>query len=330
MRRQVGVSTISDMAISAREAADARFATNEDGYDATQVDSYVLRVAQTLAAQERELTETRAEIGRLEHALDLAHVAQSSVAAVETGPSGSALGAALWTAGADQAEIAGPKAPLAPDPTSDPVTVVELWSEDLAADHASRLELLVTQEEVRRLRGTANALATEAAVARHGTREGLSPTEQEAAEAEALSILETAEAEAADLLEASLAEAQQVIAGAEVAALAVTSTAAAEVKELTQRTAQLRTALRDAGQRFEQLAADTRTEIRMLEDFIDLEMERDEASSRPDDGGEATTIDLRSGVDPSTLEPATSDEPESSPGFYERRLAGLRERLENT
>lgn len=330
MRRRDGVSTISVMAISAREAADARFATNDDGYDAIQVDSYVARVARTLAAQERELNETRAEIGRLEHALDLAHVARSTAEPVKVGPSGSALGAALSTAGADQAEIASQEVASMPDPTSDPIAVVEQWAADLAADHVSRRELAVTQEEVRRLRGTANALATEAAVARHGVREGLSPTAQEEAEAEALFILESAETEAAELLQASLAEAQQVAAAAEASALAVTNAAAVEVKELTHRTAQLRTALRDAGTRFEQLAADTRTEIKMLEDFIDLEMEEAEELSRPGDADDVATIDLRSDPDPSVLESASRAEPESSPGFYERRLAGLRERLENT
>jgi len=319
------------MAISAREAADAHFVGNGDGYDVVQVDTYVARVAQTLAEQERALAVARAEIGRLEHALDLAHVVQSTSPSPGLEPTGGVLGQALATAGADPVE-SGTATSDEPQPAADPWDDIAAWAEALRRRRESDAELLAANEAVRRLRGVADALATEAAIARHGVRAGLSPVAQEAAEIRAGQTVEAAEVEAAGLLDAALAEANEIMMAAEASAVIVTEAAALEAKDLNQRTAQLRTALRDAGTRFEDLAGSTRTEIKMLEDFIDLEthsVEDLEALSPTGDEG----VDLR-GEAPT----AGGERPEGDaasdvaavPGFYERRLAGLRERLENS
>jgi hypothetical protein len=326
------VISILVMAISAREAADAHFVGSDDGYDAVQVDTYAARVAATLADQERALAAARAEIGRLEHALDLAHAVQSVMPARAVGPTGGVLGQALETAGADRANSGTPEPQTAPEPIGDPWSELHAWSEELHRTRAAGVGLLEANEEVRRLRGVADALATEAAIAKHGMQAGLSPAAQEEAEARARFTIDSAELEAAGLLQTSLAEAKRIVTIAEASAATATRAAELEARDLEQRTARLRTALRDAGTRFEELAGSTRTEIKMLEDFIDLETHAPEdlESLKPTDGD---AIDLRDESPAAAVAPpgreAGSDTAEPR-GFYERRLAGLRERLENS
>jgi cell division septum initiation protein DivIVA len=317
------------MAISSREAADAHFVNGGEGYNSVQVDTYVARVAATLTAHERDLAEARAEIGRLEHALDLAHVVQSTRDVPAAVSSGEALGQALAAAGADVAEPGSDGAAAESELPVEPWDEIARWADERRREETADAEFAATQEEVRRLRGVADALGTEAAVARHGIQAGSSPAAQEAAETRARLTIEAAEIAATDLLESSLLEAQDLVVAAETSALGITRAAELEARDLNQRTAQLRTALREAGTRFEELAGGTRTEIKVLEDFIDLEMHSVEELAAVEPKA-ADTIDLR---EEAAETPTVSNEPtadvKEAPGFYERRLAGLRERLEN-
>jgi len=432
------------MAISASEAADARFVEHRDGYDAVQVDAFVARVAATLDRHERELAAMRAEVGRLEHALDLAHAVQETMQPADTAIKGGALGSALAAAGAEVA-VADGVVPESDVDLTKPWDEIVLWAESEVDQRRHFGALDAATEETRRLRGVADALAIEAAIAKHaraesalqpspaavpaggsadesaqvdGSEPALASAQDEAeqliaganaearqilsaahesayrvnseAEEQSISTVRSAEEDAArlvaeaeeesarlvadaeeeatrriataeemaarsiatadeeadrtigaarregsEVLVASLEEAQRMASAADAAADVATEAARAELRDLNQRMSQLRTALRDAGSRFDTLVGDARTEISLLEDFIDLEMR---SVDEVDDGtaGPAEVLSTEPDPEPGALgavarKRADGDiEVAEERGFYERRLAGLRERLENT
>lgn len=83
-----------------------------------------------------------------------------------------------------------------------------------------------------------------------------------------------------------------------------------EVRSMERRVRQIRSSLRDLEVRFKNLTANTQAEFAMLGDLIDLDSRTVE---------EVTGANRRA---------SGFDEDHTAPGFYERRLAGLRSRIE--
>lgn len=95
-----------------------------------------------------------------------------------------------------------------------------------------------------------------------------------------------------------------------------TERAQREVRAMERRVRQIRSSLRDAESRFKSLTTNTMAEFSVLGDVIDLDLEAAETAIEPTAATAAPP------------ESAPRGEDDSSPGFYERRLAGLRSRIE--
>lgn len=127
---------------------------------------------------------------------------------------------------------------------------------------------------------------------------------------------DSAQREAEAALGDAKTKSETLVAQARRDAAQATERAQREVRAMERRVRQIRSSLRDAESRFKSLTASTTAEFSMLGDVIDLDVE----------GGAEALEPIGETVVPPA--PAPADEADSSPGFYERRLAGLRSRIE--
>ncbi len=330
------------MDLTSQEVAAIRFAGTRYVYNRREVDAFVRRVATTLRDQERELARIRARMAALEHALDVAHAARTSRAKAST-QRRRALDQAIRVAGAPR--------PAGSTPTAweDLNTGAwEAWQATMEAEYHAAAQLDMAREDARRMRGCATALAIEiegaagteaitllAAAERVAAESsGSSQADEDVAEspaagddvadarAKAAEILDVAEREAMRATE----EATAMLEKAEVAAQLLTAAAQQEAEALNRRLGQLRTAVRQAEDYYREIAPDTADKAALAGDLIDLDLnglgdlETAEKVAAKGDSPEPTV----------EMAEATFVDGPREPDFYRRKLAGLRERLEQT
>ncbi len=127
---------------------------------------------------------------------------------------------------------------------------------------------------------------------------------------------DTAQREADEALGDAKTKSDAVVEQARRDAAEATESAQREVRAMERRVRQIRSSLRDAESRFKSLTATTMSEFSVLGDVIDLDVEAAAESFEP------------IGEPAAPPAPGRADDADSSPGFYERRLAGLRSRIE--
>ncbi len=342
------------MDLTSQEAAAIRFTGTRYVYNRREVDAFVRRVATTLRDQERELARITARMAALEHALDVAHAARTSRSKAST-ERRRALDQAIRVAGAPRPAGSTPAAWEGLD-----TGAWEAWRATMDAEYHAAAQLDMAREDARRMRGCATALAVEiegaagadaisllAAAERAATESsGSTQADEEVAvspaagddaadaQAKAAEILDAAEREAMLTVE----EATAMLEKAELAAQLLTAAAEEEAEALNRRLGQLRTAVRQAEDYYREIAPDTADEAALAGDLIDLDLNGL--------GGLATAEEVVAEVDLTepTVETEAADAIESDdsdddstfvdgprePDFYRRKLAGLRERLEQT
>lgn len=153
-----------------------------------------------------------------------------------------------------------------------------------------------------------------------------------ASEAEARAAESAARAEA-EFVKAT-EEAAAMLEAAEAAVEGLNTAAQQETDALNRRLAQLRTAVRQAEEHYRELGSEVAAEAAMVGDLIDLELlgaatvgSDDEAMPYPDLSDAQRALERENSDDTTEQDPSFDEEPREA-GFYERRLAGLRERLE--
>jgi cell division septum initiation protein DivIVA len=339
------------MDLTSEEVAATRFTGTRYVYNRREVDTFVRRVSTTLLDYERELARAAARMAALEHALDVAHTARTSRARASS-ERRRALDQAIRVAGA-------PRPPGSTPAAWEDVAsgAWEAWRETMEAEYAAAAALAMAREDARRMRGCAAALAVEiegaagadavhllaaaesVAVAsgsddRPEAGAAAAGSEVADAEARATEILEGAEREAALATE----EATAVLDKAEVAAQMLTGAAEQEAAALARRLAQLRTAVRQAEDYYREVAPDAADRAAMAGDLIDLELSGleglDEFGTGEELPAEVNPVEAAA-EESSATEPSEADDPAlvdapREPDFYRRRLAGLRQRLEQT
>lgn len=342
------------MDLTSQEAAAIRFTGTRYVYNRREVDAFVRRVATTLRDQERELARIAARMAALEHALDVAHAARTSRAKAST-ERRRALDQAIRVAGAPR-PAGGTETAWEDLDTG----AWEAWRATMEAEYHAAAQLDMAREDARRMRGCATALAIEIegaagtdaisvlAAAERAASESMDSEQADEdvaespaagddvadAQAKAAEILDVAEREAMQATE----EATAMLEKAEVAAQMLTAAAEQEAEALNRRLGQLRTAVRQAEDYYREVAPDTADQAALAGDLIDLDLKGF--------GDVDTAGDVAAGVDVSepTVESeaedaVASDDPDGEaalvdgprePDFYRRKLAGLRERLEQT
>jgi len=342
------------MDLTSQEAAAIRFTGTRYVYNRREVDAFVRRVATTLRDQERELARITARMAALEHALDVAHAARTSRAKAST-ERRRALDQAIRVAGAPRPE-GGTQAAWEDLDTG----AWEAWRTTMDAEYHAAAELDMAREDARRMRGCATALAIEiegaagaeaisllAAAERADSESSNSGrVAEDAAESPATGDdVADAQAKAAEILHVAergamqaTEEATAMLEKAEVAAQLLTAAAEQEAEALRRRLGQLRTAVRQAEDYYREIAPATADEAALAGDLIDLDLnvfgDHDSA------GDVATGVGLTEPtVETQATDAVASDDSDGEaafvdgprePDFYRRKLAGLRERLEQT
>lgn len=298
--------------ISSEEAKTFQFSGTEHSYDGVEVESFRKRVVETLAAHE---------------AVSGGDVPERPVVAPPSTPGDLAAAQRVRQQAVQLAErmlrdVMGA--------AGDGPAGLDTWQEAAMLKAIAEEEMAFAREEARRLPAIAEAerddmrakYAQERTAVRRELQNELQAS-RAAASAEADEISKAANAEAAEILHRALersAERQQE--------------AVSEIHRMESRMGVLRTALADAEARFRRLAATAANELGTLSAIADKDVSVD-APTQPDlkiaeidltDRALAEDDDLAE--DPSDGEGFVKMDPEA--GFYQRRLAGLRERLEKS
>lgn len=215
--------------------------------------------------------------------------------------------------------------------SGDPVSGLEVWQDAAMSRALATEELAFAQEESNRLHAVAAAERDELRATydreRNQLRAELHKELQDsraAADDEAARIRTAAKAEGAAILEKALGTVERA-----------RSEATDDLHRMERRMAVLRTALADAEGRFRRLAATAANEVGTLNAIADQDVEAAPAEPAP---LEVTRIDLtdqalrQTNGEASPSEPVEAGLPGRDPevGFYQRRLAGLRDRLEKS
>lgn len=293
------------MELTAGDARNIRFSGTETSYDGTEVEDFRREVVTALETSERRASEAAAHVARLEAMLEDRSAADGTA---DVDAARRARDQAVQLTSRMMAEVLGGKVPTIEEGMA-------TWQNAVTLKAMAEEELAAAREEARRLRETA---AAEVTALRAATRAGLDD------------------------------EVRTTLENATHRATMMTAAAEEEVRRLDRRLSQLRTALRDAEARIRSLTGDALTELRMLGDLLELEtnaLDEIESLNPPRD----RVIDLEEPA--SVAGPTPGDVPESPAvaaaafvrrvrekeedetvgrGFYERRLAGLRERLERS
>ena len=219
-----------------------------------------------------------------------------------------------------------------------PSAASEEWAELFAEKEAAEAFIAEAKEEARPTLQTAEQQAVEMAGQFEQDREASMEAfvaeidvEREAARHDAAGIVDDARAESERLAEEAeravikmaessrrdsdnivkdaKAERETILEDARRGAANLTETGEREVRSMERRVRQIRSSLRDPEARFKNITSSTMAEFSMLGDLIDIDAHALEASGGSED-------------------PSGGDDAPRGRGFYERRLAGLRSRLE--
>ncbi|MDJ0664900.1 MAG: hypothetical protein QNJ75_10085 [Acidimicrobiia bacterium] len=289
------------MGISSDEARQIQFSGTSHSYDASEVEGFRARVIEALQAFEALQEETREpnpdELPAAQRARQQAvHLAERMLRDV--------MGA-----------------------SGDEVEGLRSWQEAAMLQAVAREEMSYIEEESKRLIAIAQA-ERDAIRARYAQerRELRAELQRELQMSRA-----AAAAEADDLTEAARDEAARIVAGATAEANEANRVRLADSVRLERRLGILHQAVADAEARFRRLAATAANDLGSLQVVLN-EAEDDLAEPHAAD---RATIDLTESASPVIADPGEapiSGMVEKSPdvGFYQRRLAGLRDRLEKS
>ena len=310
------------MGISSDEARRIQFSGSEHSYAGSEVEEFRRQVVQTLAAYENDA----ARIGE-------ARPAPESASAPVDDPEEMAAAQRIRQQAVQLAErmlrdVMGASA-------DDGTYGLETWQEAAILKAAAEEEMEFAREESRRLPAMAAAERDEIRAKHEQELAQLRAELQKelqasrfAAGEEADSIRAQAAAEAEEMLDKALGTIEERRFEAE-----------SQAHRMERRIAVLQTALADAESRFRRLAATAANEVGTLTALADQDL--DNLSQAPPDLHVAT-VDLtndsfeRVGQDARASESSAVDEEEGfvkrdpDVGFYQRRLAGLRDRLEKS
>lgn len=301
---QVSSSAAADydypVGISSDEARQIQFSGSAHSYDAGEVEGFRARVVEALQEFESLQEETR------EQDPDALPAAQR------------ARHQAVQLAERMLREVMGA--------SGDDIAGLESWQEAAMLQAIAREEMSFVTEESKRLIAIAqaerDAIRARYAQERRELRAELQrelQTSRAAAAAEAADMTLAARKEAAGIVEAAAAQANEA-----------NRARAADSQRLEQRLALLHQAVADAEARFRRLAATAANDLGTLQAVVN---EAEAEPAGPPD--RATTIDLTESsphVSPDRIETPEAGMVEKDPevGFYQRRLAGLRDRLEKS
>ncbi len=315
------------MDVSAHDVRNARFSGTRHVYDRREVDEFLERLGASLERYEQELTISRRRLDSLEHALEVASA--PDVRALEPAPGrieeleqeaedlrvdALAEAARIRRRAEDEAHritdearrLAGTAERAAPVSEGDEQ---RLWREHLTAEIAADTFVATAREEARRMLQIADQQVVEGIAAADRDRAAALDEVQR----EVTSIKDAASRDASRVAGEAGVEGDRIVEEARRAAAQMTDAAEREVRSLERRVRQIRSSLRDLERRFSTLTANTLAEFSLLGDLIDLDARDQVPDAVAPDPAERGEIEDTAGQ-----------------GFYERRLAGLRSRLEAT
>jgi hypothetical protein len=302
--------------ISSEEAKSTQFSGTEHSYDAREVEEFRRRVVAALTAYETAVSTPPVASNDLTAAQRVRHQAVELAERM--------LRDVMGASGDDSASLSA-------------------WQEAAMLRAEAEEEMAFAGEEAKRLVTTANAERDE-------IRSG-HETERKQLRAELQNELQVsraaADAEVEDITAKARSEANEMLRSAANKAEETRQAAAAEAQRLERRIAVLHTALADAEARFRRLAATAANEVGTMQAIIDDDVRGSKAAApvaaappRPElylasvdltDEGLAAEPDVAAGDAGETEESIpglVARDPEI--GFYQRRLAGLRDRLEKS
>lgn len=292
------------MAITSNEARRIQFAGSADAYSGREVENFRHRVVAALAAYEAAAAATsdQGDAAEMSDVAAAQRIRHHAVALAER-----MMREVLVASG-------------------DPADGVRAWQEAAMLQVVAEEEMEHAREEARRLAQVAhaehNGILADAAAAAARQRAD--------AEREAETMRQTAAADAESRLAAATAEAQNRLVEAAQEATGAQERAAREIRQLERRLEVLRATAAEAERRFRSLAATAANEVGTLAAIAD---------ANAPEGPEQVHVDLTpAGLAslpreaPPTPPPAGGTPPTRNPdeSFYQRRLAGLRERLEKS
>lgn len=289
------------MGITSDEARQIQFSGSTHAYDASEVEGFRTRVIEALEAFEALQEETRE---RDPEALPAAQRARQQAVQLAERMLRDVMGA-----------------------SGDDIDGLRSWQEAAMLQAAAREEMSYVEEEAKRLVAVAQA-ERDAIRARYAQerRELRAELQRELQDSRA-----AATAEAADLTKAARDEAADIVAAAAAKANEANRARTVESQRLERRLATLHQAVADAEARFRRLAATAANDLGTLQVVLsEADVDTADPSRR-----EVTTIDLTDRSPEASPSPAQATESgmvEKDPevGFYQRRLAGLRDRLEKS
>jgi len=327
---------------TASGARNVRFSGTRHVYDRREVDEYLAVLADSLEEDERDLAAAQRRLESLERALEVAHSKLASVQLPQTPQPGGAQLADLERRAADlridalaeaarirrhaeedaadaAATSGGERAisPASGSSTYDALVEEGMpseagkWRKDLELRIAAETVSSAAQENARRMLQTAEQRVALRLEQVDGDRAAaLFDLEKELASSRAI-----ARRDSERLVSDAGVESDRILEEARREASRVTDAARRRVQSLERRVRQIRSSLRDLEMRFQTLTTNTLAEFSMLGDLIDLD----------DRGVDDLVVDESNGSPPlvGIDEPVTTGR-----GFYERRMAGLRSRIE--
>lgn len=303
------------MAISSEEARSLQFSGTEHAYEGREVEEFRRRVVEALASYEArgtaaqraaDNTSSDPAVGDEEHLASAQRIRHQAVEMAER-MLREVMGASGDTGGG-----------------------LQTWQDAIMLRALAEEEMAFALEEAKRLPAQAAAERDEMRARYNKERADVRMELQKelessraAAAAEADSIRNDAAAEAEAVLKAALIQVEES-----------QQEATAEAHRMERRLAVLRTALADAESRFRRLAATAANEVGTLAALAD----QDIAPPTPRPDLRLAEIDLTDEAMRSSPDPAAATEPtepglprrDPEAGFYQRRLAGLRDRLEKS
>ncbi len=289
------------MGISSQDAKRIQFSGTEHSYDGIEVEMFRRRVVAALESHESELGSLSGSSGAADDDLAAAQrIRHQAVALAER--------MLRDVMGSSSGDIGG----------------MEDWQDAVMLRAAAAEEMEFAREEARRLPAIAAAERDEIRAKYANERREL----RSELHGELQASRDAALAEAEDIKGRAAEEANMIVKRAVERAEESQRAAHDEVQRLTRRIAVLHTALADAEGRFRRLAATAANEIGTLAAIADQDV-AESVADRPElrlasvdltDEGLESTDDTESGL----------PEPDPEAGFYQKRLAGLRDRLEKS
>jgi hypothetical protein len=297
--------------ITSEQAKTTPFSGTEHSYDAREVEEFRRRVIATLAAYE-----TAAPVTQPDSPDDLNAAQRARHQAVEL-----AERMLRDVMGASGDEVAG----------------LATWQEAAVLRAMAEEEKSFAEEEFRRLVGIAMAEREELRSGHDVERNQLRADLQR----ELQNSRDVADAEVAELRSTTKQEADEIVRRAVEKANEIQGAATAEVQRLERRLAVLHSAVTAAENRFRRLAATAANEVGTMQAILDEDVAGftpDSQEQRPDlylASIDLTDDTLAEDPDESAEEEVETPTPGMVPmdpdvGFYQRRLAGLRDRLEKS